>query len=66
MHPGIEQRRSDLLARCPRWVPRTLDQALEETAAEFGDRPLVLTDERTLTYSEAAASASVPATGSGC
>jgi fatty-acyl-CoA synthase len=54
MRPGIEQRRDALRARHPRWLPQTLDQALEETAAEFGDRPLVLTDDRTLTYADAA------------
>src|SRR2546430_1502932 len=63
MRPGIEQRRAELRARYPRWLPRTLDQALEETAAEFGDRPLVLTDDRMLTYAEAAVWARTMADG---
>jgi fatty-acyl-CoA synthase len=63
MRPGIEQRRAALRARYPRWLPRTLDQALEDAAAEFGDRPLVLTDDRALTYAEAATWARTMADG---
>ncbi|HEY1967581.1 MAG TPA: AMP-binding protein [Pseudonocardia sp.] len=51
--PGIEQRRAALRASHPSWRPRTLDQALAETARQYPDRPLVLTDERTLTYRDA-------------
>jgi fatty-acyl-CoA synthase len=54
MRPSIEQRRADLRAAHPAWRPRTLDRALRETAEQYGDRPLVLTDDRTLSYAEAA------------
>ncbi|GAA0607021.1 AMP-binding protein [Sporichthya brevicatena] len=50
-----DQRRSALAARFPVWEPRTLDAFLDSCAAEFGDRPLVLTDDRTLSYTGAAA-----------
>jgi fatty-acyl-CoA synthase len=43
-----------LAARHPQWHPRTLDGFLDGCAAEFGDRPLVLTDDHTLTYAECA------------
>jgi fatty-acyl-CoA synthase len=48
----LEERRSALTARFPVWEPRTLSRFLADTAAEFAGRPLVLTDERTLTYRE--------------
>jgi len=50
----IERRRADLRAAHPTWRPRTLDQALRESAERYGDRPLVLTDDRTLSYAETA------------
>src|SRR5689334_10222148 len=53
MIPTIDQRRAALRARFPRWTPMTLDQRLDACAEEFGDRPLVLTDDRTLTYAGA-------------
>jgi fatty-acyl-CoA synthase len=52
MPPSIAQRRSALEARHPVWRERTLAQYLDEAADEFGDRPLVITDERTLSYAE--------------
>jgi len=52
MPPSIEHRRSALEARHPVWRERTLAQYLDEAAEEFGDRPLVITDERTMTYAE--------------
>ncbi|RZT84254.1 fatty-acyl-CoA synthase [Pseudonocardia sediminis] len=52
MTETIERRRAALEARFPVWSPTTLDGFLDRCAAEFGDRPLVLTDERTLTYAE--------------
>lgn len=52
--PSIDERRARLRERFPEWRPLTLDQRLDRCAAEFGGRPLVLTDERTLTYSETA------------
>lgn len=45
-------RRKRLAARFPRWQPRSLGAWLVHCADEFGDRPLVITDERTLTYQE--------------
>ena len=46
----LDARRDALARRHPAWEPRTLDQFLAGYAAEFGDRPLVITDERTWTY----------------
>jgi len=54
MRPTVEQRRADLCAAHPTWRPRTLDQALREAAERYGERPLVLTDERALSYAETA------------
>jgi fatty-acyl-CoA synthase len=53
--PTIAQRRAALEARYPVWVPRTLNQLLDDSAAAYGDRPFVITDERTLTYAQTAA-----------
>lgn len=55
MPAPITDRRAALEARHPVWRPRTLDGFLDDCAAEFGDRPLVVTDDRTLTYAEAVA-----------
>src|SRR4030088_1791444 len=52
MIPPIEQRRAEPLAHFPQWVPMTLDGRLDHCAEEFGDRPFVLTDDRSLTYAE--------------
>jgi len=54
MPEPIERRRAAIEARFPSWEPMTLDGRLEACAAEFPDRPLVITDERTLTYREVA------------
>ena len=51
---SVEQRRQSLRERFPVWVPRTLDQWLDVCAAEHGQRPLVITDEVTLTYADVA------------
>jgi fatty-acyl-CoA synthase len=50
----IAQRRAALEARYPQWTPTTLDGFLDRCAAEFPERPMVITDERTLTYTETA------------
>jgi len=50
----VRERQAALEARFPRWVPRTLSQALDAAAEEFPDRPYVVTDEMTLTYAEVA------------
>src|SRR3954471_2091006 len=55
MSGSIEQRRAALEARFPEWEPRTLDGFLDRCAQEFPDRPLVVTDDRELTYAETAA-----------
>jgi fatty-acyl-CoA synthase len=52
---GIDARRAALQTRFPEWVPSTLDGLLDRIAGEFPDRPLVITDDRTLTYAQVAA-----------
>lgn len=54
MREPIDRRRAALEARYPVWEPMTLDARLDACAAEFPERPLVITDERTLTYRETA------------
>ncbi|MDQ2814484.1 MAG: AMP-binding protein [Actinomycetota bacterium] len=49
----IHARRAALRARFPVWAPVTLSQFLHQAAAEYGARPFVVTDERTLSYAEA-------------
>lgn len=56
-------RRKALETRFPQWEPRTLGGFLDDCAAEFGDRPVVITDDRTITYSQAALQASELADG---
>lgn len=46
------ERRRALASRFPTWTPKSLGSFLTDTAAEFGDRPLVITDDRTVTYAE--------------
>jgi fatty-acyl-CoA synthase len=48
----VADRQAALEERFPTWVPRALHEALDAAAAEFHDRPLVVTDERTFTYRE--------------
>jgi fatty-acyl-CoA synthase len=52
MTPTIAERRAALLEAYPTWRARTLDQTLREVAARHPDRPLVLTDERTISYAQ--------------
>jgi len=49
---SIAERQQALWKRYPHWKPRTLDQALDAIAAEFPDRPYVVTDARSWTYRE--------------
>ena len=63
MSDDIRARRAALRARFPVWTPATLSDFLSRSAAEYGDRPFVLTDERTLSYAEADAWASELADG---
>lgn len=51
----VAERQEALERRHPAWRSRRLDQQLDAAAAEFGDRPYVVTDERTWTYDELAA-----------
>ena len=55
MGGSVDSRRAALEARFPEWTPRTLDGFLDACAAEHPDRPLVVTDDRELSYAEAAA-----------
>lgn len=54
MREPIDRRRAALEDRYPVWEPMTLDARLDACAAEFPERPLVITDDRTLTYRETA------------
>lgn len=53
MVPSIEARRAALREDVPTWHPRTLDKTFRDAARRYADRPLVLTDDRILTYAEA-------------
>lgn len=55
MSSDIEQRRSVIRARFETWTPPTLDGWLAHCADEYGDRPFVITDQRTISYRETAA-----------
>ena len=48
-------RRELLRRRFPVWRPRTLSDWLDDCAERYRDRPMVLTDDRTLTYANIAA-----------
>jgi fatty-acyl-CoA synthase len=48
----IEARRAALRARFPVWEPVTLSGFLARSAGKYGDRPFVITDERTASYAE--------------
>lgn len=52
MLPPVAERQSALEHRHPQWIPRRLDEQLDAAAAEFGDRPYVVTDDRTWTYAQ--------------
>ncbi|MGH3630784.1 MAG: class I adenylate-forming enzyme family protein [Mycobacteriales bacterium] len=59
----IAERRAVLQGRFPTWTPHTLDGWLDSCAGQYPDRDLVVTDERTLTYTEVAAESRVLADG---
>lgn len=63
MLASVEARRAAIAARYPRWNPTTLDRLLQEAAASYGERPLVMTDERTLDYRAALARSELLARG---
>jgi fatty-acyl-CoA synthase len=46
------ERRALLTARYPRWIPKTLDGHLSAVASAYPDRPLLLSDQATLSYAE--------------
>ena len=48
----VAERQAALEQRFPEWRPRRLEQLLDDIAAEFPDRPYVITDERTWTYAQ--------------
>ena len=52
MSDDIEARRAALRARFPVWEPVTLSGFLTRSAGKYGDRPFVITDERTASYAE--------------
>lgn len=54
MLPSIDDRRAELQERFATWTPRTLDAWLDDRAERFADRPLVITDDRTMTYRQVA------------
>ncbi len=54
LRPSVADRQAALAARFPKWIARSLDGMLDAAAAEFPDRPYVITDERTWTYRELA------------
>ena len=54
MLPSVVERQEALEKRHPTWVARRLDQQLDVAAAEHGDRPYVVTDDRTWSYREIA------------
>jgi fatty-acyl-CoA synthase len=47
-------RREELRRRFPVWRPRTLSDWLGECAQRYGERPVVLTDDRELSYADVA------------
>jgi fatty-acyl-CoA synthase len=48
--PDVAARQRDLWRRFPSWEARTLDQMLDAAAAEFADRPCIITDQQTWSY----------------
>lgn len=51
----IDARRDELRRRFPVWRPRTLSDWLDECAERYNERPMVLTDDRELSYADVAA-----------
>ena len=51
---SIDDRRQSLRDRYPFWTPWTLDGWLEACAGQYGERPLVLTDDVIYTYADTA------------
>lgn len=51
---SIDVRREALRRRFPRWRPQSLAEWLDVCAADYATRPMVLADDKTLTYGEVA------------
>jgi fatty-acyl-CoA synthase len=60
---SAEDRRRALLGRFPSWPDLTIAGLFDQIAEEFPDRPMVLTGDSSLTYSEAQAKSRVIAAG---
>ena len=54
MGESVEMRRAALDVHYPQWTPMTHHQRLDTCARSWGDRPLVMTDDRTITYADTA------------
>jgi fatty-acyl-CoA synthase len=52
--PDIQTRRVQLRDRFASWTPCTLHERLDNCTAAYGDRPFVITDDRTISYAETA------------
>lgn len=52
MAADVEERRARLRSRFEEWVPRPLGAWLDRCAGEYGEKPFVITDERTVTYAQ--------------
>ncbi len=50
----VAERQAAICKRFARWTPLTLHSALDQAVMTFGERPFVITDERTWTYREMA------------
>jgi fatty-acyl-CoA synthase len=50
----IDARRDELRRRFSVWRPRTLSDWLDDCAERYGERPMVLTDDRELSYADVA------------
>lgn len=55
MKDAIQARRDAIARRHPQWLAESLDAYFDRAAAAFPDRPLVVTDEETLSYGATAA-----------
>ena len=51
----IDARRDELRRRFPVWRPCSLSDWLDDCAGRYGQRPMVLTDDRELSYADVAA-----------
>lgn len=49
---SVQERQQALLQRFPDWQPRTLDQLFDAMAAEFAERPCVITDQGACSYAQ--------------